>query len=579
MLVQLASVSHRYTPEEVARFYAAGCWQQDSVAEMVRARAAAAPHQVLVHDDTRAVTFAEVDRDAAILAGALTAHGLTAGERVVVQLPNWVEFSVVVVALSRIGAVVVPLMPFYRRSEIAYVLEHAEVSMAFISPSVKNSDQLHLYRDMRAELPMLRDLVVVRDDERAAATELTWESLLAEGTGRPHVGPGTHPDEPFLVIYTSGTTAQPKGCLHTVNTLASSGRALRDAIHLSDHDVIFNPSPLANAQGVTNGLMMPLVSGSTVHVIDGFEPTRALETVQTHGCTVAMTAPTMLQMILDAPSCTAEQLRTFRIWMLSGAQVPPALLERSASLMPHARILSAYGRSENISATICLPEDPPEKTLATDGRALPHVSIHIVDDHGQEVSRGVEGDIAYRGPSHMLEYIRDPVETQRLFTGDGYSRSGDLGWMDEEGYLRVSGRIKDIIIRGGLNISVREVEDLLLEHPAVGRVAVVGMPDERLGERGCCFVELADPGCTVTLAELVDHLMHREIAVQKLPERLEIIERMPENASGKIQKAQLRAIAADLVAAGRLGELQDPSRCSRGGLRPARSRGSTSASS
>jgi cyclohexanecarboxylate-CoA ligase len=295
--------------------------------------------------------------------------------------------------------------------------------------------------------------------------------------------------------------------------------------------------------------MMPLCFGSSANLVDGFEPGRALASVHRHRSTLAMTPPTMLQMMLDAPELTPELLASMRSWIVSGAPVPPALLSRAGQVMPQATLLSAYGRSENITTSICLPEDPPGKTLTTDGRPVPHVSVRVYDTDGREVPHGSEGDLGYRGPSHMLEYIRDPEETAKLFTADGYSLSGDLGWLDEDGYVRVSGRIKDIIIRGGLNISVRQIEDLLLEHPAVGRVAVVGMPDERLGERICCWIEPAAPGAELSLEDVVAFLRTKQLAVQKLPERLELLDKMPENASGKIQKKQLREMAARLVGA------------------------------
>lgn len=544
--VQLATVTDRYAPDEIEHYYDVGAWRRESLATLVAARAVSGPERVFLHDDTTSLTFGRLDRDAAALAAALQERGVRPGDRVGAQLPNWVEFATVVVATARLGAVVVPMMPFYRRSEVSYVLDHAQVSVCFISPRVKGSDQLALYRSLRSELPHLRDLVVVRDEGLAAPDELTYDGLLAAGARRPHQGDGAGPDEPFLVIYSSGTTAQPKGCLHTVNTLGSSARAIGTAIHLGETDTTFNPSPIVNAQGLINGLMMPLAFGSTANLVDGFQPSTALASVHRHASTVAMTPPTMLQMMLDAPDFMPDLVASTRIWMLSGAPVPTTLLERAAVVMPRARLLSAYGRSENITTSICLPEDPPTKTLTTDGRPVPHVVVKVVDPAGNEVPRGEEGDLAYRGPSHMLEYVRDPEETAKLLTADGWSRSGDLGWMDEDGYLRVSGRIKDIIIRGGLNISVRQIEDLLLEHPAIARVAVVGMPDERLGERICCWVELAAPGDHLTLEEIVSFLRAKELAVQKLPERLEILERMPENAGGKIQKKQLRELAAAL---------------------------------
>lgn len=545
--MHLASVSDRYTADEIRHYYDVGAWRVQNLTDLVAERATATPERAFLHDDTTSLTFGQLDRDAAALAAALADLGVGPGDRVAAQLPNWVEFATIVAALGRLGAIVVPMMPFYRGSEISYVLGHAEVSVCFISPRVKKVDQLALYRELRPRLSHLRELVVVRDEGQLEDGELSYAGLLAAGADHPHPGPGAAPDDPFLVIYSSGTTANPKGCLHTLNTLTSSARAIGTAMHMTADDVVFSPSPIVNAQGLINGLLMPLCFGSTANLVDGFEPARALASVHRHRSTMAMTPPTMLQMTLDAPEFTPELVASMRIWILSGAPVPPPLLSRAGEVMPGATLLSAYGRSENITTSIGLPEDPPQKTLTTDGRPVPHVSVVAFDPDGQELPPGREGDLGYRGPSHMLEYIRDPEETAKLFTSTGHSLSGDLGWVDEDGYVRVSGRIKDIIIRGGLNISVRQIEDLLLEHPAVGRVAVVGMPDDRLGERICCWVEPAVPGTEITLDDLVTFLRTKQVAVQKLPEHLELLDRMPENASGKIQKKQLREMAARLV--------------------------------
>jgi cyclohexanecarboxylate-CoA ligase len=210
-------------------------------------------------------------------------------------------------------------------------------------------------------------------------------------------------------------------------------------------------------------------------------------------------------------------------------------------------VLSLYGRSENACTTTCTVDDDPERSVTSDGKALPGSSVQIVDHDGRELPRGEQGDIAYRGPMHMLEYISNPEETARLFTPDGYSRSGDLGVMDADGYVRVTGRLKDIVIRGGLNISVRQIEDLLTAHPAIRAVAAVGMPDDRLGEKLCCYAVVSPGHEHLTLAEVSDYLLAQGLAIQKIPERLEIVPELPMTATGKIQKHILRAdIAAKL---------------------------------
>jgi cyclohexanecarboxylate-CoA ligase len=216
-------------------------------------------------------------------------------------------------------------------------------------------------------------------------------------------------------------------------------------------------------------------------------------------------------------------------------------------MLTGGRVLSLYGRSENFLTTMCTAEDEPSRSVTSDGRALEGAAVKVVDANGDEVPRGTDGDIAYKGPSHMLEYYHNAPETTALFTADGYSRSGDLGHMDEDGYVRVSGRTKDIIIRGGLNISARELEDLLADHPAIGNVVAVGMPDDRLGEKVCLFVVPAAGVEPPTLADVTAFLRERNLATPKLPERVEVVEELPVTATGKIQKHLLRARIAAML--------------------------------
>jgi len=260
---------------------------------------------------------------------------------------------------------------------------------------------------------------------------------------------------------------------------------------------------------------------------------------------------TFLQMIVDRFDPARHDMSSMRVWACAASVIPPAVVRDGSALFPGCRVVSLYGRSENFLTTICTLDDPPERSLTSDGAPIAGASVRIVDGEGRPVPRGVPGDIAYRGPSHMLEYFRDPEQTAQLFTPDGYSRSGDLGTMDADGYVRVTGRLKDIVIRGGMNISSRELEELLASHPAVRHVAVVGMPDHRLGEKVCAYV-VPVPEHAPTLEELCTHLRAAGIATQKLPERLELIDELPVSATGKVQKERLRRDIADKLEAGRL---------------------------
>lgn len=540
-----ANVTVRYTPAEIAHFYETDQWRKETLPELVARSAARAGEDRVMVDDTTSLSYAQLHDRSQRLAAGMWAEGVRVGDRVSVQIPNWVEFAVIVAACARIGAVVVPIMPIYRNDEVGYILRHVDVVMAFTAPTHKTEDRVAMYDDLRASCPALRRVVVVRPTGPTATGARGLDELMAVEHPIPD-DLDVSADDPFAIVFSSGTTARPKGCLHTLNTLGSSTRALARAIGYGPADVTFGPAPITHTQGLINAFLQPLLTGAQAQVMDVWDAGGACRRVESGGCTVAMTPPAMMQMMLDAPEAAETDFSRVRVWILSGAPVPPVVMERASVLMPNARILSAYGRTENITTTICTPEDDPQRALTSDGRALPHQSVRIVDRQGNELPRGQEGDIAFRGSSHMLEYVHDSEQTNLLFTADGYSRSGDLGVMDDDGYVRVSGRIKDIVIRGGLNISVRQVEDLLSEHPAVRRVAVVGMPDERLGERLCCFVERAHADEPLVLDDLTAFLRDRGLAVQKLPERLELIETMPLNPTGKIQKHLLRDLAAGL---------------------------------
>jgi non-ribosomal peptide synthetase component E (peptide arylation enzyme) len=240
---------------------------------------------------------------------------------------------------------------------------------------------------------------------------------------------------------------------------------------------------------------------------------------------------------------------SLRIWVCAGSPIPGEIVRRSREKFAGCQVLSLYGRSENLLTTMCTVQDPPERSSTSDGSALMGAEVQVVDPFGDEVPRGEEGDVAYRGPSHMLEYYRDPEQTALLFTPAGFSRSGDLGVMDADGFVRITGRLKDIVIRGGMNISARELEELLLQHPDVAEVAVVGMPDERLGERVCAYVVPRAGVDALALDDLVEFLRGRRIATSKLPERLELIAQLPLTATGKVQKHVLRADVAEKLRA------------------------------
>ncbi|KQY50083.1 MULTISPECIES: AMP-binding protein [unclassified Nocardioides] len=544
-MAALKNVHDRYTDEEIASYYEAGFWQRTSFNALVAQQVEERPDSTFVFDSTSSFTFREFGERALRLAAGLHRAGVRKGERVGVQLPNWTEFAVVAAALSRIGAIVVPIMPIYRDDEVGYVLQHSGAAVAITCGEVRGFNHAEMFAELAKECPDLRATYIARADaDLAPALGSPLDGLVADGdldALEAEIGPDSNPDDGFLIVYTSGTTSRPKGCFHTFNTLRASAAAIAKSLDYSADDVQFGPSPITHSTGLVTSVVLPLLAGAQSCLMEAWDPVEALRLIEQHGCTTAVTATPFLQMLMGAYDADKHDASSLRRWVCAGSPIPGSVVEKAGALFAGCQTLSLYGRSENFLTTMCTVHDPAERSATSDGSALEGAAIHVVDVAGNEVPRGDEGDIAYKGPSHMIEYFRNDEETAALFTSDGFSRSGDLGRMDADGFVRVTGRLKDIVIRGGMNISARELEDHLLAHPQIANVAVVGMPDERLGEKVCVYVVPADPDGEITLDDVVGHLKDHKVATQKLPERLEIVQAMPMTATGKIQKHVLRA--------------------------------------
>ncbi|MDT5137487.1 MAG: hypothetical protein QOD58_1749 [Mycobacterium sp.] len=538
----------RYSPQEVDHYYSAGFWSTETFHDLLVRRVEKNPDKVFATDGTRSLTFRQLFDSAKRLAVGLYRHGLRAGDTVAVQLPSWVEFIQVLAATSRLGVIAVPIMPIYRREEVGYVLSNAGIRAVFTPATFKKFDYLDMYLDLRRDHPGLT-IIVTRPDAAAEAIAgadadvFTLHELEADtddASAREELGAPPGPDDPFVIVYTSGTTSRSKGCVHTFNTYCSGSRALIAPFGYSETDVQFGPSPVAHTTGLVTSVLLPMLTGAATHLMAEWDPARGIEEIQRFGCTAAVTAPTFLHALLAEYAPDRHDLSTLRLWTCAGAPIPAAVVKQASATLPDLRVLSLYGRSENLVTTTCSVTDDASRALTSDGSAVPGSEVKIVDDNGNEVPRGTEGDIAYRGPSHMIEYLANPEETASLFSPDGFSKSGDLGKMTDDGYVRVTGRTKDIVIRGGMNISVREIEEHLAHHPALHAFSVVGMPDERLGERVCCYA-VAKPGHNApTVDDLREFLLKEGMPIQKTPERVVAVDALPMTATGKVLKHELR---------------------------------------
>jgi len=519
-------------PVRAAAYRRRGVWRGETIWAAFAATAARLPTKpALVEDDVR-TSFATLAARAERVAGGLAALGLRAGDIVAVQLPNWTETVEVLLACARLGAVANPILPIYRRREVGFILAEGGARAIVVPGRLRDCDHRALVDELRGDAPALAHVVVVRDD--APPGTVAYGSLAGAPPPLP-VDAGAV----ALLMYTSGTTADAKGVLHSHETLLAEARSLGPVHGFTDADTVLMPSPLTHVSGLIHALLVPAVYGTTAVLMDRWDPGAALGRIAAERVTYMVGAPTFLRDLAQHPDLAAADVSSLRLFSCGGATVEPALVREAAARLGCVA-KRVYGSTEFPTVTTTGPDDPPERRIDSEGRAIGAAEIRIVDEDGDAVPAGREGEILARGPECFLGY-RNAARDAETFTADGWFRTGDLGTVDADGYLRITGRRKDIIIRKGENISARELEDLLAEHPAVAEVAVVGLPDAAAGEIACAVVRVRPGAAAPSLAELAAHLTARGLSRRKLPERVVLVDDFPRNASGKIVKRTLRA--------------------------------------
>jgi len=528
-----------YSAATIAWFYERGYWTSETLPDVLDRRAAAGPDRPLIIDGATVLTNAQVRAAAYRVAAGLRSLGVRAGDRIAVQLPNWPEYVLTYFALARLGAVIVPLMPIYRHKEVAYILGLTGAS-AYIGTSGEAFDHLAMVRELRGDVPELKTVVTVRS--AAQPGEARYEDLAA-GSGVPDgelLGPSPDPDAGHLIGFTSGTESQPKGCFHTWNSYSFTPRMQRLLYDVTPDDIELVVSPPTHTSGLAAGLLKPLVSGAVACLMPKWSPQDALSLIGRHRVTMATGATPFIAMLAEAYDPSVHDVSSFRMFLCGGAPVPGTLIARVRGTLRATKVLSIYGQTESLILTTCLLADSDERVATSSGRPAPGVQVAIAGPEGAPLPAGETGEIWYRTPGAMLGYWRNPDASATAIDRAGWRHSGDLGYLDAAGYVQITGRIKDMIIRGGVNISSREVEEMLEQHPRVAAAAVVGVPDERLGERVGAFVVAAGP--EPTLAELTAFLEERfRLAKQKLPEVLCVLPELPMTATGKVSKQELRA--------------------------------------
>ena len=529
----------RRVPPDLERAYVDGGWWTEATLGTIIARQLAEHRASTVSIWSRSRgwqgRYADIDDEARRLITLLRDMGVHPGDAVAFQLPNWREALVSFAALAMGGYVVVPIVHIYGRKEVAFILEQSGAA-AYISPRAYG----HVDYDaiVEAAAPASLRLHVVVDDAEAPSSpaglaRIGWAACAER---KPALNlPTAKPEDVAVLGYTSGTTSDPKGVIHDHRTMLSELRHMKAWITPGKPNLM--GSPVTHATGML-GVLGPLTNGENIHLIDRWDPAHALAVMLEAGIGGGTGASVFLASLLDHPDFTPDHAALMGRVGLGGAPVPLALAERAAS---HGiTIIRAYGSTEHPSTTGSWFDDPADRRHRTDGRALPGVELRLVDTDGADVPAGTPGEILSRGPDLCLGYT-DPALTAAAFDDEGWYHTGDIGVLDEQGFLTITDRVKDIIIRGGENVSAAEVEEALQTLPGVAEIAVVAAPDARLGEHACAIIRMRPGAAPVTLADMTAHLSGVGLARQKWPEELRLVDDFPRTASGKIRKVDLRA--------------------------------------
>ncbi len=530
-------VTLTFNEQRRAAYRQQGLWGDASLADYWQQTARAMPDKIAVVDNHGAsYTYSALDHAASCLANWMLAKGIESGDRIAFQLPGWCEFTVIYLACLKIGAVSVPLLPSWREAELVWVLNKCQAKMFFAPTLFKQTRPVDLILPLQNQLPQLQQIVGV-DKLAPATSSLSLSQIIADNTSLT-TAITTHGDELAAVLFTSGTEGLPKGVMLTHNNILASERAYCARLNLTWQDVFMMPAPLGHATGFLHGVTAPFLIGARSVLLDIFTPDACLALLEQQRCTCMLGATPFVYDLLNVLEKQPADLSALRFFLCGGTTIPKKVARECQQR--GIKLLSVYGSTESSPHAVVNLDDPLSRFMHTDGYAAAGVEIKVVDDARKTLPPGCEGEEASRGPNVFMGYFDEPELTARALDEEGWYYSGDLCRMDEAGYIKITGRKKDIIVRGGENISSREVEDILLQHPKIHDACVVAMPDERLGERSCAYVVLKAPHHSLSLEEVVAFFSRKRVAKYKYPEHIVVIEKLPRTASGKIQKFLLR---------------------------------------
>lgn len=531
-------------------YYARGYWSEKTLLDVWEGQVLSWPCRSYVVDEQgRAFTYGEIDELADRLAAYLQDSGVGEGDVVTFQIPVWVEFAVTLVACLKIGAVMHPVSLSFNQRDLEYIMNQVE-STALICPTrTRKGDFETQAFALQGVVPSLKSIVVIERDQPAETAAVTYESVVSVAK-RPGTRPArTSADHVALVLSTSGTTGSPKAVLLTHNNLLFSERAFTEELSVGENDVMFMPAPLNHATGFNHGLLAPMITGGRVVLQEKFDAAEAIGIMEREGVTWSMGAtPFIHDMIKCMEADGGKAPASLRFYLCGGAPVPSPMVKRAAAL--GFIVCEVYGSTESCPHA-CVP---PSMALCWNGRfsgrALPGIEVKVVDDSHCEVEPGQLGEEASRGPHLFVGYLKDPRATAAAVDADGWFYSGDLCVIDEQGRISIKGRKKDIIIRGGKNISAVEIDNLMSGYPGVLDYATVGYPDERLGETICLAVVVARPGDIPAVEEVSAFLAAKGVHKRLWPERIVRVEVIPRTESGKVKRSELTKAVATIQGQG-----------------------------
>ena len=529
--------------ERTDKCRASNLWSDRLLTEFLDRWAQEHPEKLAIVDSRGRMTYGELQAQSLQCAAALLKLGLNAGDVMTLQLPNWREWTVLHLAATRIGVITNPVVTIFRERELSEMLQISETKLLVAPSTYRGFDHSDLALRLKAKLSTISDVLII--GEKATSDAISWDEFLAIGVENPcsassfvDYKPGA--DEVTELVFTSGTTGSAKGVLHTHNTLGAPVSAICQTLELRSDDVFHMSSTFGHQTGFLGGVRLPIQLGATAVYQDIWDASKFFDLVEQYRISMTSGAPTFLRDIVDYPRKPGCDVSSLRIFRCGGAPIPRALVRQAQEKFPGMNVHSTWGQSENGFVTLTRPRDRVDKIVETDGCAQRGMEVRVVDGNGDKVPAGTEGHLQCRGAFLFVGYAKQPELTRASYRGDWFS-TGDLATMDNDGFIRITGRDRDLIIRGGENIPVAYVENALYEDPRISDVALVGMPNERLGEIACAFL-CVKGSKNYSIKNMQEHLALAGISKQYWPERLVILNEMPRTPNGKIKKIDLKKL-------------------------------------